>query len=120
MAAISSPPSATTRAYTSLSHSGELVVIAVSSRHRVGVDVERIREVRRREQIAERWLGPEALEDVRSADDPDLAFLRHWTRAEALLKGTGDPLGTPPGPEWTVEPIDVGEGYVATLAWSRG
>jgi 4'-phosphopantetheinyl transferase len=105
-------------AYSSLSHSGDLVVIAVSSAHRIGVDVERIRLVRRREQIAERWLGAEVLEAVRAASDPDGAFLRAWTRAEALFKATGEPLGTPPGPEWTVEPLDVGEGYVATLAWS--
>lgn len=76
----------------SLSHSGEVALIAVATGREVGVDVERHGD--------------------RPAD-----FYADWTRREAAAKcfggGLGEPLPTLP---MRVAPLDVGEGWAAALA----
>lgn len=68
----------------SISHCRRAVAVAVSSQGRVGIDVECRRRVD--DSLVERVCSPSEVEAVRGADDPTMAFLRLWTRKEAVLK----------------------------------
>lgn len=78
--------------FFSLSHSGDIVAIAVDNVE-VGMDVEQIAEESRL-KIAERFYHPNEREAVRSADDHARAFTQIWTRKEAYLKMTGEGIST--------------------------
>lgn len=73
----------------SISHCRKAVAVAVSPKGRVGIDVECRRRVG--ESLMERVCTAAELAAVRAAEDPTMAFLRLWTRKEAVLKmrGTG-------------------------------
>ncbi|MFE3515078.1 4'-phosphopantetheinyl transferase family protein [Streptomyces sp. NPDC059166] len=81
----------------SWSHSGERVVVALTLRIDIGVDVERVAPYE--QETADRVLAaPEraALATLPEAGRPE-GFVRYWTRKEALLKSTGDGLAVSPG-----------------------
>lgn len=75
-----------------VSHAGPLALIAFAHGREVGVDLERIREVRRQPRIVERIFAPEVarawfqLPEERRLE----GFLREWTRLEAAAKLTGE------------------------------
>ena len=75
--------------FVSLSHCRRAVAAAVSRERRVGIDVESRRRVS--EGLMERVCTVDELAAVRASADPTMAFLRFWTRKEAVLKcrGTG-------------------------------
>ena len=68
----------------SLSHSGELLAVAVSQ-NKVGVDVERIR-VKRREGMVEYCLTESEKESYILAIDKDEYLIRKWCEKEAIFK----------------------------------
>lgn len=78
----------------SLSHSGELAVLAVARGRPVGADVEAILPERATPEIAARFFSPEEAQGLgrlpqeRRAE----AFFRCWTRKEAYVKARGDGL----------------------------
>ncbi|MFD5428584.1 4'-phosphopantetheinyl transferase family protein, partial [Streptomyces sp. NPDC127084] len=79
----------------SLSHSGQRVMVALTTAGQVGVDVEEITEGRSlpldvltaRERAELEPLAPE---------ERTAAFIRYWARKEAVLKATGDGLMVEP------------------------
>lgn len=75
-----------------LSHSGELVVCAVSEQP-VGCDVEKVREAPK--GVAERFFGESerAYLEQFSGRAYDEAFFRFWTMKESYVKMTGEGLG---------------------------
>ncbi len=77
-----------------LSHSRGLVAAAVSYRHDVGVDVERIDRAPRFGDLARRYFSADEVALVRSdaADGGREAFFRLWTLKEAFIKATGEGL----------------------------
>lgn len=78
-----------------LSHSGELLLVAVGEGRAVGVDVERV--------------------DPRRDRPP--TFYEEWVRREARLKCLGiGLLGELPADPVAVEGIEVGPGYAAAVA----
>lgn len=82
-----------------LSHSGGVVLLAVTARRRVGVDVERVSSDRASEKIAARFFSPEE-QAVLSRVEPDrrsAAFFACWTRKEAYVKARGEGLSLPLG-----------------------
>jgi phosphopantetheinyl transferase len=80
-----------------LSHSGELVLIAVCRDREVGVDVQRMRKRRGSERPAE--------------------FYAEWTKREAIAKCHGVGLWAPlPDAPVAVRELDVEPGYSAALA----
>jgi 4'-phosphopantetheinyl transferase len=125
----------------SLSHSGEIALVAVTLGREVGVDVERVRPRDDLDGFVARYLSSierEALARV-PAGDRLRAFFETWTLKEAYLKACGDGLlreldafdvtvgdAQPrllavrdrPGDElrWGLRRLDPGEGYVAALA----
>jgi 4'-phosphopantetheinyl transferase len=127
-----------------VTHTAEVMLIAIASGTIVGVDVERTQRRINVEGIARRCLT--AAERARLAMlDPDAArraVLRLWTCKEAMSKATGDGLAAPfrdldvmlepalslhdgpppyvPG-HWRLHAIGVPTGYLATLAlWRAG
>jgi len=81
----------------SVSHSGDLVALAVTRGHAVGVDVEQGRSTVDYRELAATVLAPIEAEWLATVDDGALpaAFLRYWTRKEAIVKATGEGLRTP-------------------------
>src|SRR4051812_29214339 len=74
--------------HASITHSGDLVGLALTAVAPVGLDVERISDV----DIE--GLSRLVLHEDEKAADPD-AFFTFWTRKEAVVKATGDGLGAP-------------------------
>jgi 4'-phosphopantetheinyl transferase len=77
--------------YFNLSHSRELALVAVTRLGEIGVDVECVREMASREQLAERFFHPNEVAALHKlpATDRAAGFFNAWTRKEAFLKATG-------------------------------
>jgi 4'-phosphopantetheinyl transferase len=124
----------------SVSHAGDLALIALCRGRDVGVDIESVRRPRYGVRIAERLFDAATcrlLDGLPPADWTDV-FLHAWTQREAFVKavggsifGTEDPLAfrwprphhdvqrVRDGDEWTVAVLTPGAGYVASLV-ARG
>ena len=125
----------------SLSHSGDLALVAVSLGREVGVDVERVRPRVDLEGFAARYFSPPEREALARVPPGDRlrAFLEIWTLKEAYLKACGDGLaraldafdvtvGDAPSrleavrdragdaARWALQPVEVGTDFVAALA----
>jgi 4'-phosphopantetheinyl transferase len=125
----------------SLSHSGDLALVAVSREREVGVDVERVRPRDDLDGFAARYFSMhERAALARIADSDRLrAFFEIWTLKEAYLKACGDGLlreldafdvtvrdaqarllavRDRPGDEarWALRHLDPGGAFVAALA----
>jgi len=125
-----------------VSHSGDLVLVALTLGRTVGVDVERMRPDMEHEQIAAHFFSPAECAAL-MALNPGLrcdGFFTCWTRKEAYIKATGDGLSLPldqfevsivpgeparllatrPDPaeaaRWTLRDLDVGSAYKAAVA----
>lgn len=76
-----------------VSHSGEVLLVALSRTAEVGVDVERIRLVPEWRKIADRMFDARTRDqlsaDIAAGDADGDAFVRHWCRLEATVKATG-------------------------------
>ena len=72
----------------SVSHCRATAVIALSSAP-LGVDVERARDVQNVESVAAQVFSPGEMRALADATDKVAAFLRGWTRKEAVLKARG-------------------------------
>jgi 4'-phosphopantetheinyl transferase len=77
----------------SVSHSGDLIVVAAANGAPLGVDVERDDGRRDTEALA-RFILAEGERPPAGAGEPRV-FLRAWTRKEAVTKATGDGLRVP-------------------------
>lgn len=79
------------------SHSGSVVMIAVSTATDVGVDVERLHRATDIDQVAERVFSPAELSVYRALEGEArrAAFFNGWTRKEAFIKATGEGLSRP-------------------------
>ncbi len=125
-----------------VSHSGELAMIAISSGHEVGVDVEAINDDVETDKLAQRFFSERERTAIREfpKDKRVQAFYRCWTCKEAFLKGQGfglsrglgsfdvevDPdrparlLATRPdaheAAQWTLHDIKTQTGYASAVA----
>ena len=77
-----------------VAHSGDLVLLAVAARGRIGIDVEHARPLRDMISLARSTFRPSEAAAVLEAPEAERldAFYRVWTRKEALLKGLGHGL----------------------------
>jgi 4'-phosphopantetheinyl transferase len=122
----------------SVSHSGEVAVIAVRAVGEVGVDVEAVRADLGWREVARAFFAPEEVVAIEELPDSErrAAFFDCWVRKEAYVKalGTGlrrdttnfavplDPAGgvvrddAAGGPSWRVRPVAIGPGYAAAVA----
>ncbi len=108
-----------------LSHSGTILVVAVTAGTEIGVDVEFVRPMRRDVQLARRWFSEADAASLAAAPSALRAqrFMELWTRREAIAKLSGAGLwgsssldsqnaavGT------SVFNVDVAPGYAAAVA----
>ena len=90
-----------------LSHTSRHVLCAVGEA-RVGVDVEELdRAVSNPVRLSERWFGL-AERKLFLQDPTNEQFLRIWTQKEALVKWTGEGLGTRERPDSVTAPGEMG------------
>jgi 4'-phosphopantetheinyl transferase len=120
----------------SLTHSGDVVLVAIAAGGEVGVDAEPLRPDAAGWTLVDHALteSERAQLEAVSASDRAESFLRTWTRKEAILKAAGTGLGLDPrqvelyglgvvavpaelGPaeDWTLVDVPLA-GYAATLA----
>ena len=97
----------------SISHCRAAVAVAVSSNNAVGIDIECRRRVS--QSLVERVCTEEEQKAICNAVDPEMEFLRYWTRKEAVLKmhrtgiqGFGSMLLALVIKDCTVEDVDCG------------
>lgn len=78
----------TSRIELSVSHSGNLVAVAIAQQHPLGVDVEEMRPLRNLHSLEQMVLSAKEVAGLRRLPDAtrSLAFLTLWTRKEAVLK----------------------------------
>jgi 4'-phosphopantetheinyl transferase len=106
-----------------VSHSGKLVLLALSPVHEVGVDVEEVRRCQDWEAIARQVLsGDEHREWIRLDPEARLtAFFRAWTRHEAGLKAMG--LGLADEQDGGLDAcmvrsyLELPDGYQGAVGW---
>ena len=125
-----------------VSHSGELILIAIATGRAVGVDVERIRTDLDPDSIAAQFFSASERKILAALPGPARcrAFFACWTRKEAYLKAKGVGLSLPldqfdvsflpdeepqllatrPDPaealNWKLQALDVAADYAAALA----
>jgi 4'-phosphopantetheinyl transferase len=78
----------------SVSHSGEVVAIALAA-NEVGVDIEAKHRIPDITAFAARFFSKDEAERVRAATDATEEFFRIWTMKEAVVKAVGQGLGLP-------------------------
>jgi 4'-phosphopantetheinyl transferase len=82
----------------SVSHAGELLVVALSRVAEVGVDIELTRPIAQWQRLADRVLDSRSRAHldriVELGEDPARAFLQFWCRVEAEVKALGGGLGS--------------------------
>jgi 4'-phosphopantetheinyl transferase len=115
-------------------HSGSLVIIAVTANRDVGVDVEQVRAVPRALKVAKRCYSAEEYEMLASLppEKLDRAFLSIWVKREGTAKARGDSVwrglaswkngaleNTPRRLDYRVEYLDLGPEFVGVVV-ARG
>ena len=106
----------------SLSHAGDVAVVAVTRDQRVGVDVERVRSDVDVVAVAHRAFGEAIANELAGETEPRRSqrFFEVWTREEARGKCRGTGLIEPDDPRRLDAPavtdLRVGKGYAAALA----
>lgn len=121
----------------SLAHAGSYALLGIAAGMRIGVDLEPVRELPDLDQLAPLVLAPcEQAALVRlPAACRSTAFLRSWTRKEAVLKAVGlglavDPAAVPTGfgrrvlhlstlGSWHLRNLVPAAGHLAALATAR-
>ena len=105
-----------------LSHSDDLMLLAVSHARAVGVDLEMIRENVPVETLADHYFDPKEAWNLRLLPPPQRVsrFYELWTSAEARLKadgaGIGQGLQVLEPDRWSLLKLIPAEGYTAALA----
>jgi 4'-phosphopantetheinyl transferase len=122
----------------SISHAGELVMVALATGTRVGVDVERTERPLDFEGLARRIFNDRDLHAFLELppDERVNAFFRAWTGKEAILKARGvglfgglqevsvpwndsatEGLDVAGGEDWRLRRLPVPDDYAAHVAW---
>lgn len=106
-----------------LSHSDDLLLLAVSHAREVGVDVELMRADLPFETLADRYFEPEDAWRLRLLPPAEKAahFYDRWTSTEARLKASGLGLGGLDRPDerperWSSMTLEPAAGYAGALA----
>ncbi|TJV39401.1 MAG: 4'-phosphopantetheinyl transferase superfamily protein [Mesorhizobium sp.] len=104
----------------SVSRSGDVAVVALSTRQEVGVDIEAVRPVPEADEIAALCFSASEYGSYTALGPEDRleGFLRRWTRLEAISKALGCGLGQPSSwdeGDWAVRRFVPKPGYIGTV-----
>lgn len=105
----------------SVSRSGDVAVVALSTREEVGVDIEAVLPVPEADKIAALCFSASEYGAYTALAPQDRleGFLRRWTRLEAISKALGCGLGQPfswQERDWAVHRFVPKPGYIGTVA----
>ena len=76
-----------------ISHSGEYIICAISHRHKIGVDIEEVKEIPFGD--FENEFSSKEMMAIMNSDNNMNSFYTLWTQKEAFLKAIGTGLHTP-------------------------
>lgn len=95
------------------SHSENFVLIAINWDQEIGVDVERLRDLPKRDRLAKRYFSVDECEALQNAKEAERTkiFFYIWTRKEACLKALGKGL--------SVDLKSFSVGFGPTETWSN-
>ena len=105
-----------------LSHSGDLMLVALSHAREIGVDLEAMRDDVPFEMLSDHYFEPEDAWSIRTlrAREKAAKFYEVWTRTEARLKASGAGFSRGfhvPSPErWSLVSLMPADGYAAAVA----
>lgn len=115
----------------SISHSGEMVLVAFSYFENIGVDVEMIKDLPEFKRIAKNFFTKNEAMEIEKQNTPNM-FYRYWTAKEAYLKALGvgiaqgmdsfaviNDIVTEKGEikkDWKIFSIEINQGYAACVA----
>lgn len=109
-----------------LSHSDDLMLLAVSRAREVGVDLELMREGVPYESLAAHYFPPGEAWQIRTSPPAERAglFYEAWTSTEARLKAAGTGFAEPGSviqpDRWSLRTLTPATGYAAALAVEGG
>lgn len=80
-----------------LAHSEDIALLAVSRKGSLGIDVEALRAMPDRDKLVKQFFSIREVRLFQELPEAERveAFFKLWTRKEALLKATGDGIGSP-------------------------
>lgn len=80
-----------------VAHCDDLAIIGLTEQHRLGVDVERIRDLEEVDGLASTAFSPQELDAFHALPDASKSrgFFEYWTRKEAFVKAVGYGLSHP-------------------------
>ena len=80
-----------------LTHSGEIVLYAISCNQELGIDVEQVRDHTDVMAIAKRFFSQREIGQMEKANEKNRTqlFFRYWTRKEAFVKALGKGVSFP-------------------------
>ena len=110
-----------------ISHSGEYVICAIGEKLRLGVDIEKFREIDFKDFVkvmtTEQWF------DINNSENPIKSFFKYWTIKESLIKADSRGLEIPlldihvkenrityDNHLWYLIPLNIDRNYEAHLA----
>ena len=124
------------RLHFNVSHSGGALALAVSRSQPLGIDLEHRRRPRRVIELAQRFFASHEAQMLQRLPEAEqqIAFLRLWTRKEALVKAEGSgisgglhravfdvdergEIAGPPDRSWQVVPFEPAAGFLGAVAW---
>jgi 4'-phosphopantetheinyl transferase len=109
-----------------LSHSENLMLLAVTHGREIGVDLESVRENLSFEVLSDHYFPPEDQWQLRITPEPQrrAKFFEIWTRTEAQLKarglGLGESLAFDDGDRFSIHSFIPAAGFAAALAVEGG
>jgi len=98
--------------FFNISHSGEYVVLAISS-NECGVDIEKIENYN--EKVAERYFTADEYQHLKKINQNDL-FYRMWTAKEAIMKAVGLGISMIPN-SFSVLPMNSDPHIIHNRVW---
>jgi 4'-phosphopantetheinyl transferase len=109
----------------SVSHCDDVALFAFSQASEIGADLEAIRPIREADAIAAQFFSPREQADYAAlaARDKPFAFLRCWTRKEALAKALGDGFSMSMeahAPRWRLHSFFPLPGFIGAVASHHG
>jgi 4'-phosphopantetheinyl transferase len=113
--------------FFNISHSGDLVVCVLSTKGVVGIDIEKIKEVKLEDFDA--WFSKKEWTEINNASSPLQKFYWYWARKESIIKALGVTLSylhkievdatkdhfIENGKKWYLKDLDFGAGYFGAL-----
>lgn len=115
--------------YFNISHTDGLVACAFSSDGEIGLDVEKVKQIKLTDFKA--WFTEKEMSDILAASSPIERFYWYWTRKESIIKALGVNLSYLHAVEidatknvfiekekrWFLKDLDLPEGYIGSQCY---